>query len=294
MVADRQPIPFRLEDRPTFDDIGAKPVGHIVSPHGLEFVAANSKLNKADAHEMTSLGWLFHAYVTPPDGVLRIDAGKETTMPRSFFLPPGTPLRWQSSSCVTVMCLFGPDFITGMIDAGDLKLTSLSCLVTDEPDRLAYLAQQGYREACSPGFASALYAEAIGMQIALEVVRYDRAQNLEDMPLRGGLAPWQLRRLEAYVVEHLSQDLSLQSLSSMLGMSPRHLSRVMKYEKGVSVHRWIADLRFKEAQRLLVETRWPIHEIARHSAFKSAGAFSTAFRAICGLSPSEYRSICIK
>jgi len=80
-------------------------------------------------------------------------------------------------------------------------------------------------------------------------------------------------------------------LARLLGMSVRHLSRAVKQEKGMSVHRWIADCRFREARRLLTETDSPIHEIARLSAFHSTSAFTTAFRAASGYAPREFRRL---
>ena len=90
---------------------------------------------------------------------------------------------------------------------------------------------------------------------------------------------------------HLSEDLTLHELAMLLGISVRHLSRVVRREKGVSLHRWIADYRLNEARRLLSETDLPIHEVARLSAFRSSAAFSTAFRAASGFAPSEYRRL---
>jgi AraC family transcriptional regulator len=148
------------------------------------------------------------------------------------------------------------------------------------------------RETLSPGFGGALLAEAMAMNAALEITRYDGVRRCDDpLSMRGGLAPWQMRRLEAYVREHLADEVTLTELADLLGMSVRHLSRVVKQAKGRSVHCWVADLRIAEAQRLLTETNFPLHEIARRVAFRSAGSFSTAFRAASGFAPSDFRRL---
>jgi AraC family transcriptional regulator len=107
-----------------------------------------------------------------------------------------------------------------------------------------------------------------------EIVRYDGARRSDDEPRRGGLAPWQTRRLEYYIGVNLSGDLTLSGLAALIGVSVRHLSRVVRQTKGVSVHRWITDCRISEARRLLGETDLPIQEIARRVAFGSAEARS--------------------
>lgn len=291
-MQDPHPIPFRLDDEPAFDEIGVTPVGHVVSPHGVELVAVEGRHTEAAAHDMTSMGWLLHTFITPPKGTLRIDGGLVRPLPRFAFFPPGVPIQWRSSPSMTTVCLFGPDFVSGLVDSEPrLGFDALDCVVTRESPRLAYLARQSFREAVSPGFGATLLAEALGLQIALEIIRCDRGRCREGTPVRGGLAPHQKRRLESYVREHLSDELSLRGLAAVLGMSERHLSRVVKRDKGVGVHRWIAELRLAEAQQMLARTRLPLHQIAQRAAFKSAAAFSTAFRVACGLSPSEYRRL---
>jgi AraC family transcriptional regulator len=129
------------------------------------------------------------------------------------------------------------------------------------------------------------------MEIALEIVRYDEARRSDDGLRHGGLAPWQMHRLECYVHDNLADDLTLSELAALLGISVRHLSRAVKQARGVSVYRWIADRRLEEARRLLSETRLPIHEIARRSAFRSTSAFTAAFHGACGVAPGEFRRL---
>ena len=130
-----------------------------------------------------------------------------------------------------------------------------------------------------------------GTAIAVEIGRCDGAQRPTQGQRRGGLAPWQMRRLEDYVHDHLSEELTLNELAQLLGISLRHLSRVVRQAKGVSVHRWIADCRILEARRLLAETDLPVQEIARRAAFHSPAAFATAFRAASDYAPVEFRRL---
>ena len=100
-----------------------------------------------------------------------------------------------------------------------------------------------------------------------------------------------MRRLESYIGDNLSGDLTLSELATQVGVSVRHLSRVVRQAKGMSVHRWIADRRLTETRRLLSETDLPIQEIAQRAAFRSASAFTAAFRAASGYAPGEFRRL---
>ena len=190
------------------------------------------------------------------------------------------------------LCIFSPDFFSHLSKTeSGFRIEGIDFLTDIQSERLTYLGQAMFREALEPGFASSLLAEAMGMEVALEIARYGAARRPDDSPLHGGLAPWQMRRLEAYIRDNLSDDLSLSELAGLLDISVRHLSRAVRQAKGVSVHRWIAERRLTETRRLLSETDLPIHEIARLSAFRSASAFIAAFRSAAGVAPGEFRRL---
>lgn len=129
------------------------------------------------------------------------------------------------------------------------------------------------------------------MAVALEIARLDGLRGADDEPRRGRLAPWQIRRLEAYIRDHLSDRLSLNDLAKLLEISVQRLSQAIKITHGVSLYRWIAERRIAEARRLLIETDLSVDEVGKRCAFRSAAAFSTAFRAVAGCAPSAFRRV---
>ena len=207
------------------------------------------------------------------------------------FLAPGVSMTTRGGPVMGVFCIFSPDFSKELSETdGRLRFDELDFLMDIGSERLAYLGRAMLRETIQPGFASSLFAESMGISIALEIARYDGALRSSE-GCSGRLAPWQIQRLESYVRDHLSDDLSLNELARLLGVSVRHLSRKVREAKGMSVHRWIAECRVAEARRLLAETELPVHEIAQRSAFRSVAAFSTAFRAASGFTPGEFRRL---
>jgi AraC-like DNA-binding protein len=189
-------------------------------------------------------------------------------------------------------CLFSPDFLAGLAETESrLRISDLNLVAPIESERLTYLGQEMWREAIAPGFAGGLFAEATGMAIAVEIARLDGLCGLDDEPGRGGLALWQMRRLESYIRAHLSDKLTLRELAVLIGVSVRRLSQAVKLTQGVSLHRWIAEHRVAEARRLLIETDLPVDEIGRRCAFQSVAAFSAAFRAAAGCAPGAFRRL---
>ena len=269
-------------------------LGRVVSPHGVAIAATDGLPNGRNENELTvATAVLGYSLRMPAD--IAIGQGGRSFQPIGplNFYSPGVSLKLRCGGPITLaFCVFSSGFLAGLAERdGGVRIDDLGLLSSIESERLAYLGRTMFREAIEPGFASSLFAEAMAMEIALELARYSGSRRSDDGPRQGGLAAWQMRRLEAYVRDNLAGDLSLDKLAELVDISVRHLTRAVRQAKGVSVHRWIADSRLAEARRLLSETDLPIGEIARRSAFRSASAFTTAFRASSGYTPGEFRQL---
>lgn len=272
-------------------------LGRVASSRGVQIMSAHGILNDRIENRITADTMLLgFTPQRPANSMIKLDGQPFRPVGTVSFIAPGVSVTMRGDGPFTSSaCLLDARFLASLMEAGgDLRLETIDFIRTIESPRLAYLGGAMFRETAAPGFGASLFAESIGMQIALEIARYDGRRNAAEGPQRGGLAPWQMRRLETYVREHLSEELSLASLAQLLGMSVRHLSRTVRRSKGVTVYRWIAECRLAEARRMLSATQLPIQEIAVRSAFGSANAFSAAFRAASGLAPAEYRRLTLE
>jgi AraC family transcriptional regulator len=269
-------------------------LGRVASPRGVQIIGLHGVINDSFENRITADTMIFgYTPQRPADSLVKLDGQPFRPVGTLSFIAPGVSVTMRGDGPLTsATCLLDTGFLKALAEVGgDLRLETIDFIRTIASERLTYLGAAMFREIAAPGFAASLFAESVGMQIALEIARYDGRRNAEGGIYSGGLAPWQMQRLESYVHDHLSEDLTLISLARLLGISVRHLSRTVRQAKGVGVHRWIAECRLLEARRMLSATQLPIHEIARRSAFGSANAFSTAFRAASGLAPSEYRRL---
>jgi AraC family transcriptional regulator len=141
------------------------------------------------------------------------------------------------------------------------------------------------QEARAPGFASEVLAEAIGVQIAVELERYYLRVANPSAP--GTLAPWRLRLIEDRL--HASDDPpTLSELASLCDLSVRHLARGFRESRGISIGKHIAQLRLDNAKRLLA-AGMSVKAVAFAVGFKSVTSFCFAFRNAAGVPPRQYR-----
>ena len=74
-----------------------------------------------------------------------------------------------------------------------------------------------------------------------------------------------------------------------LNITPKHLSKVVKSIKGISLKQWLDEFMLQELKQTLLSTQLSIQQISDEYNFSSADAFHHFFRKHTGMSPSNYR-----
>jgi AraC family transcriptional regulator len=106
---------------------------------------------------------------------------------------------------------------------------------------------------------------------------------------RGGLAPWQVRRVAEHVEANLASDISLAELARLVGLSPNHFCTAFRISLGDPPHRHLARRRVARARELLADPRLSVTDVALAVGFGSSAHFATAFKAQVGSTPTAYR-----
>ncbi|MEK8132268.1 helix-turn-helix domain-containing protein [Paenibacillus filicis] len=97
-----------------------------------------------------------------------------------------------------------------------------------------------------------------------------------------------VERASAYMRAHVGDELSRDRIARLSGVSPEHLSRLFKKEKGVSFSEYLSRLRIKKARELLQLSSSSVGEVAREVGIPSEYYFSRKFKQLVGVSPSVY------
>jgi AraC family transcriptional activator of pobA len=93
----------------------------------------------------------------------------------------------------------------------------------------------------------------------------------------------------AVIDRRLGEPLSLRDVAQEVGMTPGHLTTVVRRRTGRTVQEWIIERRMTEARTLLTDNDIPIHEVARRVGIPDPGYFSRLFRRTHGTSPRSWR-----
>jgi AraC family transcriptional regulator len=108
-------------------------------------------------------------------------------------------------------------------------------------------------------------------------------------PSRGGLAPWQKRRIQAYVEDRLEGSILVGDLAKVVSLRVSYFSRSFKQSFGEAPHTYIVRMRIKRAQTLMMTTRESLSQIALACGLLDQAHLCKCFRQATGTTPGAWR-----
>jgi transcriptional regulator GlxA family with amidase domain len=145
--------------------------------------------------------------------------------------------------------------------------------------------------------ALALVEEDLGREVALETARWlvlflkrPGGQAQFSAQLGAQMADREpLRELQAWLPDHLGEDLSVPALARRACMSERNFARAFRDETGMTPAAYVEVARVESARMALETGDLPVETIARQAGFGTVETMRRAFRRRVGVSPNGYR-----
>lgn len=106
------------------------------------------------------------------------------------------------------------------------------------------------------------------------------------------LLPAQVKLAKAvakYLMEHMEERFTLEQASTMFGSSATNIKNCFKTVYGVPFYTFIKAGKMESAAYMLEYTDKSVTQIAGEHGYDNSGKFASAFRAVKGMSPGEYR-----
>ena len=120
--------------------------------------------------------------------------------------------------------------------------------------------------------------------LALLVSRHSSSRPGPRLPRREAGAVARARR---YIEENYGEEIRLSTLAEEARLSPFYFIRAFRAETGLPPHAYLASVRVREAQRLLLAGRG-LAEVAYETGFSSQSHFTSTFKGIIGVPPGSY------
>jgi AraC family transcriptional regulator len=208
-------------------------------------------------------------------------------------IPAHVPFRakWNRESGVT-HCYLDPTFVAhAAYESINLEQTVLN-LALQKTDLLVcqiVLALQNVLETDATN--SCFYAESMATALAAHLLRNYSTHKHVLQEYEDGLPKYKLKQALEYMNTHLSENVSLASVSEELEISQFHLCRLFKQSTGMTLHTYLIQQRVERAKQLLKRKDCTMLDIAIECGFANPSHFAKHFRKHTGISPKQFRML---
>jgi AraC family transcriptional regulator len=107
--------------------------------------------------------------------------------------------------------------------------------------------------------------------------------------LRGGLAPWQLRRARELMLSRLSGKVAIAELAEVCGLSASYFARAFRRSAGMPAHKWLMKERIERAKELLLNSSTSLPDVALACGFADQSHLTKVFSLTAGRTPARWR-----
>ncbi|MEC0371711.1 helix-turn-helix domain-containing protein [Paenibacillus chibensis] len=96
-------------------------------------------------------------------------------------------------------------------------------------------------------------------------------------------------QIEAYILQHIDQEITLQMVADRFFYNPSYLSRLFKTKLNKNYMAFVTEIRIAYAKRCLVQSKVPMTDVAQMCGYASYKHFVKTFRKMTDTTPSDYR-----
>lgn len=134
-----------------------------------------------------------------------------------------------------------------------------------------------------------LYAETAARMLALHLLSNHCTIHYRTKPYKGGLSKSRSQVVLDYIDAHLHEEISLDELAGLTGLTSYHFLRLFKRSTGQTPLQFIIRARMERARKLLAAPRASVTDVAMAVGYESVSHFITLFKRHTGMTPLEYQ-----
>jgi AraC-like DNA-binding protein len=96
-----------------------------------------------------------------------------------------------------------------------------------------------------------------------------------------------VRRVRAYLEDHYAENITLDELTLVAGLTPSHLVRTFKQQIGLPPHQYLVHVRIERAKDLL-KSGSALVQVALETGFTDQSHFTRRFKRVVGVTPGHF------
>ncbi|MFD1143345.1 AraC family transcriptional regulator [Larkinella insperata] len=97
-----------------------------------------------------------------------------------------------------------------------------------------------------------------------------------------------MQQVHNYVLGHFHDDISLDTVADLAGMTPPAFCRYFKTRANKTFSEFVSEIRIGHSCKLLMEGKLSVTQVSYESGYRTLSNFNRQFKTITGQTPSEY------
>lgn len=176
----------------------------------------------------------------------------------------------------TIKNINGQEILELVLNCGRLFLSQLEIRQREQEN-------QHFEERCrNCGTVTELFEQLVKLQNVHLEEAIKRRENDAVRPIR---------QAKQYIQNHFQEPITMDEVSSAVGLSSAYFSVLFKKEEGEGFAKYLINLRVEEAKRLLRETNYSVAEICHQIGYNDIKHFTHTFEKAAGVKPATYRKL---
>jgi len=236
------------------------------------------------------------------DGTTKMQRRFEGSWTRTYcgpgklsLLTRSQPSHWDWQDPVDVCHIYLSEKILAnvAVDVVGRSMTEVTLrdILSLEDPVITRLVEAFQREAVAGGLGGTIYAEALGTQLAVHLLR-----NYAQIQVRGQtsgrrLSPEQRQRTLDYIERHLDQPLTLDEMAREAGLGIWTFGKMFRESFGRPPHAYVIQRRVERAEFFLQQGAMSLKEIAFACGFADQAHMTRVFRAMRKATPGSLRMV---
>lgn len=109
--------------------------------------------------------------------------------------------------------------------------------------------------------------------------------------MRDSRYPKRIMQVIDFIEQYYQQDITLESIANLIGVSEAYMSQLFKQHIGISFKSYLTRLRIEKAKELLSTGKYRVHEVGEMAGYSTTQYFCMVFKQVTGMSPLKYEEV---
>jgi AraC family transcriptional regulator len=209
-------------------------------------------------------------------------------------IPAQTPSLWELKDKDTALILsLTPDLLQMVADEFDfdLRRTEIKNRFQVRDLQLENIGWALKAEMESGYPCGNLYLDSLAVSVATRLLRCHSSASVEPEKQTGRLTGRRLKEALSYIEDNIAQDISLNDVAAVAGLSASHFKSLFRETVGQPVHQYLIRRRVERAKEMLGEGELSISQIALEVGFAHQSHLAHHMRRLLGVSPKVLRQM---